>query len=1453
MVTFVLLRVVIFVLLTGSFPLIISIMLQTIKSMVSAEGSSNSSSGGSGNPKNTTTQPDYGRLYELATEANTSLNIVGTIHELGVIDEKVKDANKSSRKRGPPPPAALGAKHREKLTNLGRKLWMAVRSNPNIFLDNKSSFSTAAASSATSSSSAAITTPRTSKTADDVRGSATGFVRFIAARLVLLDHIRTQNQVFPSIRFVSGVNTDRRVATAPTASPSELEFGLRSFVRAGRSILLADRTHAREAYAALMMARECWECINYMARGGNGDVNTAIVASSVASKNLDDAFDGAALLPDAAFAASNSEGASRRNESTLVIQDLTRLDRFVKDYCLSAPSSTPCGGNDDNDDDNGSNVSLGAIQRYLPALARVAYKHGAHYAQLKDFDTANQALKVVLVATNDCLVGIQARRELVASRKVGWQALQVQEQEMLVVAKQSLYVLSHVSVETGHADHAQVCLSQVEKYINEQRDRSDAQYTATMKNLNDDAKSRLFASSSFAGSDLLEGPKQQDKADIKARIEAARHREKQTELKERANLAFNKITLLHRASSLGRENGHKVDAEFKTLQQMVLSLSPDDASSGPSLGGGNSMASVTTMMASSGTKRKMTEQGGSEEMFGGLLLRAAREIRSRRLLATNTVTNDSSCLGNPYETLLEKVDKRHPKHLFVILDHMRAVLTAIQKLSEKHGNDSIVYSAGDIDLDALALSIAKQYIKGFQAHQQSLSSTGASASESTLFAGPSSATKDLCRSLLQESITQFSRALSLYHVADDRHEICHQWADLLIDSMQQLRDMEGNDGSQQSMDGTLAELLSIKAYALSASGEHTLGLRTARKAWEISERTSKPSLHSAGILFHSALLQETSHSQSGDGMNNSSSRSGGQSTSCDALLELDSAVSCLFQAYGDKTMDSGLSIAEELLESFKPLARLCLEKQNSPGGDRLLLGVQERWIKLFGKSKSIVDAIKNGEPADGSFTDMPGSASLLSILRGYLQAIQTRASKQVATGSIAPPEALDGVLESALSIILLARDRNLGTKTTKPSSKKGKKRKKKRKTFDSGNNFTLIWDDHVTEVVIGGHVDCIHIAEQLWSMAGLFSSNKQVVSQLYARAHDFALLSEEEESAKLTKGFLDCDFGCGATDLQCPNFSQLGRRDNASTASSLSSEFSAQCLIISVANAIDDGEGSRAANKDWAKHCLHRLALVYAEMEVNELHDNENREEVRPMMAHLTLRCLLELGDDDVSSTHLADGSLLKCLAEKNLAKDVYVTDDDESGDGSSLPMDDTGSSRAKDSINFTAKLVENLYASATKAEAKGLRETSKILLRSCVDQIKSGSFTGNNSQDLPDHFSVGDIQRKLIELGSNIQEVVGVFEAVDASLKTVIDETGDGGGENLLYSKDQLDWFAVESHNRGCQLLQLGDYQNSLRLVSCSLNLLPHCSKAASAYRAEMHSTYTTVSSKAEQYAIKY
>ena len=34
----------------------------------------------------TTTTLDYSHLYKLATEANTSLNIVGTINEMGVIE-----------------------------------------------------------------------------------------------------------------------------------------------------------------------------------------------------------------------------------------------------------------------------------------------------------------------------------------------------------------------------------------------------------------------------------------------------------------------------------------------------------------------------------------------------------------------------------------------------------------------------------------------------------------------------------------------------------------------------------------------------------------------------------------------------------------------------------------------------------------------------------------------------------------------------------------------------------------------------------------------------------------------------------------------------------------------------------------------------------------------------------------------------------------------------------------------------------------------------------------------------------------------------------------------------------------------------------------------------------------------------------------------------------------------
>lgn len=278
----------------------------------------------------TSTAADYSRLYDLAFNAYSRLSSFGDKIEMGRILPAAATSSSIS----------IATELREKLRNIGRNLWMTIRSHSNVFLDKSTS----------DSSESAI-----------ARGSSTGLVRLIAARLVLIDYISTNDPVCPTLLIQKGAGGTRQISNKlPIATPNELEFGLRSFIRAGRAILPRGDV-AKVAYGALVLALECWDCINLVARGGgDGEIGTAMAAASVASKNLDDAFDGAALLPDACHSAVCTMQVHRDRVSRQVLLDLERLDQFVRDYCVQSQSD--------------SGISLSAIQRYLPCLARVAYK-----------------------------------------------------------------------------------------------------------------------------------------------------------------------------------------------------------------------------------------------------------------------------------------------------------------------------------------------------------------------------------------------------------------------------------------------------------------------------------------------------------------------------------------------------------------------------------------------------------------------------------------------------------------------------------------------------------------------------------------------------------------------------------------------------------------------------------------------------------------------------------------------------------------------------------------------------------------------------------------------------------------------------------------------------------------------------------------------------------------------
>jgi hypothetical protein len=77
-------------------------------------------------------------------------------------------------------------------------------------------------------------------------------------------------------------------------------------------------------------------------------------------------------------------------------------------------------------------------------------------------------------------------------------SLQIQEEEMLVLSKQCLYVLCNVYKSLGETNEAKKCLDRVEVYINNQRNKDDEQYKETMKRINKSNTHNAESLSEFA-------------------------------------------------------------------------------------------------------------------------------------------------------------------------------------------------------------------------------------------------------------------------------------------------------------------------------------------------------------------------------------------------------------------------------------------------------------------------------------------------------------------------------------------------------------------------------------------------------------------------------------------------------------------------------------------------------------------------------------------------------------------------------------------------------------------------------------------------------------------------------------------------------------------------------------------------------------------------------------------
>ena len=425
----------------------------------------------------------YVRLRDSSVRAHGALVRYASLSDSPTAGVDENDGGNAGNVNGGPAPSPPSdrAKHRAKLMDVGKSLWMNVRNHPEIFADGNAASGSAGGQAADGASS---------------RAEAGGYVRAVAARLVLLDHIGADGAKL-------------RAGSAPEAR--ELVFGLKNFSRAGRSMLgraaaengddVRRRDAARSSFGALSLAASCFDAVAGMARGGDGS------ASDQLPDLLDEAFDAVSALPDAASllgrprSGTGDGGPPPRTEEQqqqpwqqLVVDCLQRAGAFVDDALAGE------GGD--------AAARLAVQQRFLPALTRLCHKHGRLFVDLKDYASAKSALRLALSSTSGCLGDL--RRAIREGREGGTggrnrnQVLHNLENELVVLSTEAFYLLSAAYRETSDRAKAYKCLDKIEDYMNEQQSRDDELYAGVMDRMESEV-SFVFSEAGATASSAIEG------------------------------------------------------------------------------------------------------------------------------------------------------------------------------------------------------------------------------------------------------------------------------------------------------------------------------------------------------------------------------------------------------------------------------------------------------------------------------------------------------------------------------------------------------------------------------------------------------------------------------------------------------------------------------------------------------------------------------------------------------------------------------------------------------------------------------------------------------------------------------------------------------------------------------------------------------------------------------------
>ena len=327
----------------------------------------------------------------------------------------------------------LDANHRSKLCGIGKQLWSLVCANPNFFYDFVSESSSILVDKKSKNhereSQDPIIREEESLSKQKLRAASSGHIRAISARLILIDSIITCHRNVPKLRFhkeqffLSTKNERSEEQSMNqsdhwqllTKASEDLEFGIKSFSRAGRSIL-AHSSSPQLAYSVLSLAADCWESINEMVqinrqKNENTNEDTYDKISTIKNQTMEHAFETYMLLPDAASSTQkllvveqteiiscDESNYQTKCSSDDIIRQLQRVEHFVLSHetANDRPNQTlmTC------ESLKAGTTNLLLVQLYYPSIAQLASKYGHYFAKLSEYGHSRKALQISLGMTN---------------------------------------------------------------------------------------------------------------------------------------------------------------------------------------------------------------------------------------------------------------------------------------------------------------------------------------------------------------------------------------------------------------------------------------------------------------------------------------------------------------------------------------------------------------------------------------------------------------------------------------------------------------------------------------------------------------------------------------------------------------------------------------------------------------------------------------------------------------------------------------------------------------------------------------------------------------------------------------------------------------------------------------------------------------------------------------------